>query len=201
MPRIVADLGNSRLKWGRVGPDGRLGATVALPTDDPAAWASAWDDWGLAEAGSTWSISSVNPPLADRLGRFLEDRGCLVDPLVPVGGRGPGPSRAGAARRRPGPTGPWRWSGPWGSGRGEGRAWSSRAGRRSRSSGSRATASGKAGRSRPGFGPMAKALHLLTAQLPEVAPRERPRALRPIDRPRARSGRLLGRRRRDPRTC
>ncbi len=56
--------------------DGRLGATVALPLDDPAAWEVAWDDWRLgAGAATDWVISSVNPPLADRLARFLLGRG------------------------------------------------------------------------------------------------------------------------------
>ena len=40
VPRIVADLGNSRLKWGRVVDDGPLDV-VSLPLDDPAAWRAA----------------------------------------------------------------------------------------------------------------------------------------------------------------
>ena len=76
MTRLVADLGNSRLKWATVGADGRLGATVALPLDDPAAWGDAWESWDLAAGAETdWVISSVNPPLADRLARFLLGRG------------------------------------------------------------------------------------------------------------------------------
>lgn len=76
MLRLVADLGNSRMKWGRLDRRGRLGPVVALPTDDPAAWEAAWSEWHAAGAGpSDWSISSVNPPLADRLGSFLRARG------------------------------------------------------------------------------------------------------------------------------
>ena len=76
MIRLVADLGNSRLKWALVALEGKLGATVALPLDDPAAWAEAWDAWNLgAGAATDWVISSVNPPLADRLARFLLGRG------------------------------------------------------------------------------------------------------------------------------
>ena len=37
MPPIVADLGNSRLKWGRIGGDGRIEQVLALPLDDPDA--------------------------------------------------------------------------------------------------------------------------------------------------------------------
>lgn len=76
MTRLVADLGNSRLKWARVAAAGGLAETLALPLDDPAAWAAAWDGWGLGDgAGTDWLVSSVNPPLADRVGRFLADRG------------------------------------------------------------------------------------------------------------------------------
>jgi type III pantothenate kinase len=73
--RFVADLGNSRLKWGRLGADGVLDEAVALPVDDPGAWSAALER--LAPEGQTtsWAISSVNPPLADRLEAFLGDRG------------------------------------------------------------------------------------------------------------------------------
>ena len=37
MLRIVVDLGNSRVKWGRLGLSGDLDASVALPTDGPSA--------------------------------------------------------------------------------------------------------------------------------------------------------------------
>ena len=33
--RIMADLGNSRLKWARLEEDGRLAPSIALPLDDP----------------------------------------------------------------------------------------------------------------------------------------------------------------------
>ena len=173
MTRIVADLGNSRLKWGRVDPDGRLGVTVALPTDDLSAWAATWDDWRLSGSRSAWSVSSVNPPLAERFGRFLADRG--VDDVrwyrsvaeVPVrhdleltdtGGADRAFAVVAALARH--------------QGRGPGLVvmcgtaivverispegvW-------------------QGGAIAPGRGPMAKALHLLTAQLPEVVPREAP---------------------------
>jgi type III pantothenate kinase len=72
--RVVADLGNSRLKWARVVSTGIEG-TRHLATDDPAAWQAAWDEWGLRDQPSRWAISSVNPPVAERLRDFLKDRG------------------------------------------------------------------------------------------------------------------------------
>lgn len=78
MSRIVADLGNSRLKWGRIGPDGRLNATIALPLDDPGAWEAALGAWGDEATRSNWAISTVNPPVASRLGTFLEGRSAAV---------------------------------------------------------------------------------------------------------------------------
>jgi type III pantothenate kinase len=76
MLRIVADLGNSRLKWGRLDQTGRLAESIALPLDAPAAWVAAWETWNRsAETPSRWAISSVNPPVAKRLRAFLDGLG------------------------------------------------------------------------------------------------------------------------------
>lgn len=75
MLRIVADVGNSRLKWGRLGPSGRLEESDTLPVDAPEAWARAWSRWNPAREESSWSIASVNPPVAQALGHFLDDQG------------------------------------------------------------------------------------------------------------------------------
>ncbi len=75
MLRIVADIGNSRLKWARLGPSGTLGPSTALPLDDEARWADVWDEWHKGETeGSSWAVSTVNPPLARRLEEFLSER-------------------------------------------------------------------------------------------------------------------------------
>lgn len=75
MPRIVADLGNSRLKWALLDEAGVPGPTVALPLDDPAAWSVVYDGWHRNIPGpSVWAVSSVNPPLARRLEEFLAER-------------------------------------------------------------------------------------------------------------------------------
>jgi type III pantothenate kinase len=73
--RLVADLGNSRLKWGRLGRDGGLDEVIALPIDDPGAWSAALDRLAPEGEATSWAISSVNPPLAERLEAFLRDRG------------------------------------------------------------------------------------------------------------------------------
>jgi type III pantothenate kinase len=74
--RIMADLGNSRLKWARLEEDGRLTPSIALPLDDPSAWDTAWNEWHRHEhEGSCWAIASVNPPVAGRLAAFLRDHG------------------------------------------------------------------------------------------------------------------------------
>ncbi len=173
MTRIVADLGNSRLKWGLVDLDGRLASTVALPTHDPTTWAYAWDAWGLGELETAWSIASVNPPLADRVGRFLEGRGVRQIRWyrsasdVPVRHELDHPEKTGADRALA----------VVGAlaiqlGRGPGLVVSCG----TAVTVERISAEGvwQGGAIAPGLGPMARALHLLTAQLPEVAPTEAP---------------------------
>jgi type III pantothenate kinase len=75
MIRVVADLGNTRLKWGLLDEAGHLAETIALPLDDPSAWEVAWSRWRAREPGeSWWAVSTVNPPVADRLEEFLQDQ-------------------------------------------------------------------------------------------------------------------------------
>ena len=74
--RNVADLGNTRLKWGRVDRAGRLGPVSALPPDDPEAWEVAWPAFaGDGDMPTSWAVSSVNPPVAARFATFLEAKG------------------------------------------------------------------------------------------------------------------------------
>lgn len=76
MLRIVADVGNSRLKWARVEDDLQPSPSIALPLDDPRAWDAAWDDWHVeGQPSSRWAIASVNPPVAQHLATFLDRRG------------------------------------------------------------------------------------------------------------------------------
>jgi type III pantothenate kinase len=69
---VVADIGNSRLKWGRVDETGRLTEMVALPLDETPAWVAAWQKWSDQGSSLTsWAISSVNPPVAKGLRTFF----------------------------------------------------------------------------------------------------------------------------------
>jgi type III pantothenate kinase len=65
--RFVADLGNTRLKVGRLGSEGLVCESVALSLADEQATAALLDGWRATEAESAWAISSVNPPLAECL--------------------------------------------------------------------------------------------------------------------------------------
>lgn len=72
-PSLVADVGNTRVKWGVCSPDAaRVQRVLSLPDDA--------DDWERARAQFpphplTWAIASVRPERSDRLLRWLHARG------------------------------------------------------------------------------------------------------------------------------
>jgi type III pantothenate kinase len=71
---MVADLGNSRLKWARVDENGHLAAKVTIPLDAEA-WSTAWTQSRVLGSGpSCWRISSVNPPVAAKFAEFLQSK-------------------------------------------------------------------------------------------------------------------------------
>lgn len=72
---LVADLGNSRLKLGRVDDAGRLVTTRVLPLDDPAEWARALETLDPGDEAPKIALASVNPPVADRFSAWLASRG------------------------------------------------------------------------------------------------------------------------------
>ncbi len=67
MRRIVADLGNSRLKWAESGADGRVIKVQAAALDSTSSWRHAIEP----KPGDLWAVASVNPSAAEALERFL----------------------------------------------------------------------------------------------------------------------------------
>jgi type III pantothenate kinase len=72
-PHVVADVGNTRIKWGRCAPDTVLDA-VSLPPDDPAAWQAQADNWSLPSP-ATWAIAGVHPARCNRVAAWIRRRG------------------------------------------------------------------------------------------------------------------------------
>jgi type III pantothenate kinase len=188
--RIAADLGNTRLKWGRIGTDGRVEESIALALDDRGVWDAAWQRWNLG-GSSAWAIASVNPPVAGQLEGFLKARGAasatwyrsVAD--VPVrheleetdtGGADRALVVAGALALHP--------EGGPGLVVSCGTAITVE----------RIAADGtwQGGAIAPGLGPASRALHALTAQLPLVQPRAAPPAWGRATRPSLEAGLFWG---------
>ena len=75
-PDVVADVGNSLIKWGRC-MAGRVAATAALAPDDAAAWQQQADAWALLRPAS-WLVAGVHPARRQALADWLQTRGDLV---------------------------------------------------------------------------------------------------------------------------
>jgi type III pantothenate kinase len=80
-PALVADVGNTRIKWGHF-PDPAShpvpGSPFAgLPPDDPAAWERQLEAWGL-KGPQSWAICGVHPARRDRLAEWARGRGDAV---------------------------------------------------------------------------------------------------------------------------
>jgi type III pantothenate kinase len=75
MLRIVADLGNSRLKWGRLDERGALAESCTLAIDERDAWDDAWKRWNPKGERTAWAVATVNPPVAKRLETFISGLG------------------------------------------------------------------------------------------------------------------------------
>jgi type III pantothenate kinase len=78
-PDVVADVGNSRIKWGRCLED-RVADSVSLPPDDPEAWQKQLADWNLTNPDKSrlWAVSGVQPERQERLIVWLERQGGRV---------------------------------------------------------------------------------------------------------------------------
>jgi type III pantothenate kinase len=72
--RVVVDLGNSRMKWGRV-EAGRVTAMAALPYDQPDRWNATFLDWNRP---AHWHLAGVVPRRQTQLADWL--RGQSITP-------------------------------------------------------------------------------------------------------------------------
>lgn len=99
-PDLVADVGNSRVKWGLcVG--GAVTESAAL-SHDPEAWAAQLTAWSLPGRPLAWALSGVVPATVAQLRQWAEDRGGRVAVLtaadLPLAVRVAEPARVGIDR-------------------------------------------------------------------------------------------------------
>ena len=73
---FVADIGNSRIKWGRC-MGHAVTDMVALSLEDTTIWEAQWQAWQVGTE-TTWFLGGVNPPVQDRLASWLQQRGVTV---------------------------------------------------------------------------------------------------------------------------
>lgn len=76
IPALVADIGNTRIKWARCA-DHAVVETCSLPPDDPAAWQEQWQLWTLGPS-HPWAVAGVHPARRDRLIEWLREQGATV---------------------------------------------------------------------------------------------------------------------------
>ena len=76
MADVVVDIGNSRMKWGRV-DGGGVAASVSLSLDDPAAWEEQRTAWRL-DGPAHWTVAGVRPQAVQALVAWLRSRGDTV---------------------------------------------------------------------------------------------------------------------------
>jgi type III pantothenate kinase len=73
---VVADVGNSRIKWGRCG-EGRLAEVVSLSAGDVSAWQQQLEAW-QPQRPQTWIVTGVHPPRRGQLVQWLRRQGQTV---------------------------------------------------------------------------------------------------------------------------
>jgi type III pantothenate kinase len=76
-PDVVVDVGNSRVKWGRV-KDGQVVEMVAFPHDDAVGWKRQAEEWGLSE-GTKWAVAGVHPHQIGRMVDWISSRNEFVE--------------------------------------------------------------------------------------------------------------------------
>ncbi len=72
IPDMVADVGNTRIKWAICEADGIVGAPISLPPD-PAAWDEKRS--AMLPRRFRWVVASVQPSRSDRLIEWIRGRG------------------------------------------------------------------------------------------------------------------------------
>jgi type III pantothenate kinase len=72
-PDVVADIGNSRMKWGRVA-EGRMIEVAAFDHDDAIGWKRQCELWGVNES-TRWALAGVVPRELQRFEMWLSARG------------------------------------------------------------------------------------------------------------------------------
>jgi type III pantothenate kinase len=78
-PAVVVDVGNTRMKWGRVN-QARVRDWVALPHDDSTAWQMQINEWKINPKMS-WCVAGVQPERCDALVKWLRGQGRQVTQL------------------------------------------------------------------------------------------------------------------------
>lgn len=72
-PAVVADVGNSRIKWGRC-VEGAVREVCSLPPETPAVWEQQRQRWGLGE-NCHWIVTGVHPARREELVEWLRQCG------------------------------------------------------------------------------------------------------------------------------
>ncbi|HMF12988.1 MAG TPA: type III pantothenate kinase [Gemmataceae bacterium] len=80
IPDVVADIGNSGIKWGLCA-GGQVERMARLPPKDPDAWQKQAQEWNLA-SGRQWTIASVNRQTLAEHAEWLRGRGDTVRALT-----------------------------------------------------------------------------------------------------------------------
>ncbi|HEV3262619.1 MAG TPA: type III pantothenate kinase [Gemmataceae bacterium] len=75
-PAAVADVGNTRIKWGLCSAAG-VAEMVSLPADDTGAWQHQLRAWKLT-GPLAWAVSGVQPQCRDSLVEWLRSQGSRV---------------------------------------------------------------------------------------------------------------------------
>jgi type III pantothenate kinase len=78
-PDVVVDVGNSRVKWGRVA-DGRIADMYAYPHDDAVGWKRRTEEWAIG-GGASWAVAGVHPGQVARVAEWILSHGGAVETL------------------------------------------------------------------------------------------------------------------------